>query len=211
MDQVLGSKPGQSETSLPSSSMFNPVSLKALDLMGDAELSQEMLKYGDNRPLERRQTVDTSGYMAIPIKALRTLGDTEVFVHSKVRRILGDSSDDGTAMAAASRYWDRKREQAVATSRKEVLDKRPDSTQRSVPKESPIVADKALSFFGDSQLDQQSREGVRGMVKPKSRQLLGEAKLGSKKAGSRLGSSKGDTKARSKANAAYVKMRAQET
>lgn len=136
----------------------------------------------------------TPGQLEIPAaaqssaKALQILGSAEVLAPVKARNVLGmrSSAEDDDCRALADKQWheDMVRKTQAFTSK--VLLQRP--TPRVLEIQAP-VSDKALAFFGDSHLVQQSQRALSpgaDRVKPKAVHVFGEPCLAGRKAQSLL-------------------------
>ncbi|KAH9259708.1 hypothetical protein BASA81_002130 [Batrachochytrium salamandrivorans] len=136
----------------------------------------------------------TPGQLEIPstaqssVKALQILGNAEVLAPIKARNVLGmrNSAEDEDCRAMADKQWHEDMARKTQAFTNKVLLQRPTPSVLEI--QAP-VSDKALAFFGDSHLVQQSQRALSPgaeRVKPKAVQVFGEPFLAGRKAQSLL-------------------------
>jgi hypothetical protein len=161
--------PSKEQLDYPPAARKRPVSIKAMQLLGD-----------DNLAMAAKMQLPDSG---VPrLKALKVFGSASALAAPKARRILGPSDDDGEARAQADRQWVEEMTKRAENFMKEVVARKPHESLTSIPMDKGPIAAKALAFFGDEGLRRKSLRALKTRPPPKAIHVLGEAGLAGTKA-----------------------------
>jgi len=161
--------PSKEQLDYPQAARKRPVSIKAMQLLGDDDLAMQA----------KMQWPDSA---APCLKALKVFGSASSLAAPKARRILGSSDADGEARAMADRQWIEEMTKRADDFTKEVILRKPSESLAAIPMDKGPISEKALEFFGDENLKRKSLRALKTRAPPKAIHILGEAGLAGAKA-----------------------------
>jgi len=178
--------PSKSQLDYPMAARKRPVSMKALQILGD-----------DNLAMEAKMQIPPQAEPPA-LKAMKIFGSASELAPLKARRILGSSDEDGEARALADKHWFEEMSKRAEEYNREVFARRPSAALKEIPMDNGPVPHKALQFFGDEELRVKSLRSLKTRAPPKAIHILGEAGLAGSKAGYLTGATIEDIPARRK-------------